>query len=171
MSQKSICPPPMDSCTDVGTLPTRERVLTSFLKPPEWQFKDSHKLPQLHTVKADLWILPLLIKPTQGCQKMWLFSGMLNGLVGLPKLQFIPYAPVHTKRLWSLPLQYRVWVDPGRWATWLAHKQLKQNWLKVPKITLGPYSGTNTLPCMVVVSLLEKHQDSHWSGSAASHKM
>ena len=30
---------PMDSQTDVGTLPTKENVLTSLHDPPEWQFK------------------------------------------------------------------------------------------------------------------------------------
>ena len=34
-------------------------------------------------------------------------------LAGFPKLRFIPYAPICTKRLQSLPLQYQVWVDPG----------------------------------------------------------
>ena len=29
----------MDSFTDMGTLPTWEKVLTSLLEPPEWQFK------------------------------------------------------------------------------------------------------------------------------------
>ena len=42
------------------------------------------------------------------------FLGMLDGLVGSPKLWLIPCGPICTERLWSLPLQYRVSVDP-RW--------------------------------------------------------
>ena len=39
VSWGSVYPPPMDSFADVGTLPNREKVLTSLLKPPDWQFK------------------------------------------------------------------------------------------------------------------------------------
>ena len=39
VSWRSIYLPPMDSLANVGTLPTSEKVLTSLLKPPDWQFK------------------------------------------------------------------------------------------------------------------------------------
>ena len=39
VSQRSIYLPPMDSFADAGTLPTREKVLTIVLEPPDWQFK------------------------------------------------------------------------------------------------------------------------------------
>ena len=39
VSWRSIYLPPTDSFTDVQTLPTWGKVLTSLLKPPDWQFK------------------------------------------------------------------------------------------------------------------------------------
>ena len=96
-----------------------KRYPPAFLNHQSGDLRDSCKLPQLHTVKPDLWDPSLLFEPTQGCQKMWPFLGTLDGLVGSPKLQFIPHVPIHTKRLWSLPLWYRVQVDPGWQATQL----------------------------------------------------
>ena len=39
VSWRSIHLPPTDSLTDVRTLPTWEKVLTSLIEPPDWQFK------------------------------------------------------------------------------------------------------------------------------------
>ena len=47
VSWRFVYPPSTDSLTDVGTLPTWEKVLTSIIKPPDWQFKG-----QLQTTTA-----------------------------------------------------------------------------------------------------------------------
>ena len=39
VSWRSVYLLPMDSFTDVGPLPTWEKVLTNLIKPPDWQFK------------------------------------------------------------------------------------------------------------------------------------
>ena len=96
-----------------------KRYSPAFLNHQSGNLRDGCELPQLHTVEPDLWDPSLLCKPTQGCQKMWPFSGMLDGLVGSPKVRVIPHVLIHTKRLWSLPLWYRVWVEPGWQATQL----------------------------------------------------
>ena len=80
---------------------------------PSWttrygNLRDGHDLPQLLLFNQTFRILPLHFEPTQGCQKCDRCSGTLGGLVGSPKQQFIPHAPIHSKRLWSMPLQYRV---------------------------------------------------------------
>ena len=66
-----------------------------------------------------------IIDNTVGISKvyiyMWPFSGMLNGLVGSPKPQFILHVPICTKRLQSLPLRYRVrWIQDGKLPDYLA---------------------------------------------------
>ena len=109
-----------------GTLPTREKVLTSHLEPPEWQFKGwSWTTTAPHHQTRPLGSCHFFLSPPRDARKYDLSGGTLDGLMGSPKWWFIPCVPILTKRLWSLPLWYQVWVDPGGWATWLAHKQLK----------------------------------------------
>ena len=98
----------------MGTLPTREKVLTSLLKPPEWQFKGwSQTATVSHCQTRPLGSCYVFLGPPRDARKCDLAQGMLGELVGLPKLQFILHVPIHTERLQSLPLRYQVQVDPG----------------------------------------------------------
>ena len=65
----------MDSFADVGALPTWEQVLTSLIKPPDWQLRDGHEPPQPKAAKPDLWDPATSFEPTQGCQKYGSFWG------------------------------------------------------------------------------------------------
>ena len=44
----------MDSFTDVGTLPTRGKVLTSLITPPDWQFKGQSQTATAYVAEPDL---------------------------------------------------------------------------------------------------------------------
>ena len=81
--------------------------------------RDGHELPQLHNVKPDPWDPVTSFWAHPGMPENVTILGTLDGLVGSPKSQFIPCPPISTKRLWSLLLWYRVWVDPVWLATWL----------------------------------------------------
>ena len=58
------------SLTDMGMPLTWENVVTYLLEPPDFgNLRDGHDLSQLPLPNQIFWILPLCIKPTQGCQK------------------------------------------------------------------------------------------------------
>ena len=93
--------------------------------------RDGHKLPQLHAAEPDLWDPATSFCAHPRMPEMWPFSGMLNGLVGSPKSWFIPHALIHTKRLQSLLLWYRVkWIQNGKLPSYLA-----SNWSRLTQGT------------------------------------
>ena len=58
------------SIADMGMPPTWEKVVTYLLKPPDFgNLRDNHDLSQFLLPNQIFRILPLCIKPTQGCQK------------------------------------------------------------------------------------------------------
>ena len=60
----------MGSLTDVGTLPTWEKVVTYLPKPPDFgNLQDGSKPSQLLLPNQNFRILPLCFEPTLGCQK------------------------------------------------------------------------------------------------------
>ena len=60
----------MGSLASMGTLLTWEKVVTYLPKPPDFgNLRDGCKLSQLPLLNQTFRILPLCIKPTQGCQK------------------------------------------------------------------------------------------------------
>ena len=85
VSQRSIYPPPTDSFADVGTLPTWEKGTHQPSQTTglaiQGMVANYHSSMLLNQTSG---ILPLLFEPTQGCQKMLPFSGMLDGLVCSP---------------------------------------------------------------------------------------
>ena len=66
----SIYLPPMGSLASVGMLLTMEKVVTYLPKPPDFgNLRDGNEPSQLLLLNQTFRILPLCIKPTQGCQK------------------------------------------------------------------------------------------------------
>ena len=89
----------------------RKRYSLAFSNHWIGKLRDGHEPSQLYTAKPNLWdaIIPCSFWAHPGMSEMWLLLGTLGGLVGSPKLWFIQHVQIHSERLWSLPLQYRVW--------------------------------------------------------------
>ena len=67
---ESIYLPPTSSLASMGMLLTWEKVVIYLPKPPDFgNLRDGCKLSQLPLLNQTFGILPLCIKPTQGCQK------------------------------------------------------------------------------------------------------
>ena len=88
----------MDSYTDVRTLPTRKKVLTTFLNHQSGHLRDSHELPQLHTVEPDLWDPTTSYWAHPGMPENVTLLGDAEWTSGLSKVMIYPiYANSHPK--------------------------------------------------------------------------
>ena len=126
MSQISIYLPPMDSFTDVGTLPTWEKVLTSLLKPPDWQFKgQSQTTTAPHCQTRPLGSCHFILSPsrcTRKCDLHW-NTGWIGGLT---KVTIYPACTNLHQMIEVLATSIQGPRDTGWQATQLTCMQLKQ---------------------------------------------
>ena len=99
---------------------------------------DNRSMP----AEPDLWGPATSFWAHPGIPDMWPFSWILDGLMGSPKLWFTLCVPIHTERLWSLLLWYRVQgIHDAKLPSYLQTTEADK--LRVPKITLGTYSWIN----------------------------